>query len=158
MQTSYSVDQSAGKEGLKYDLGHSDVVTKNNDTDKLLIGKLVAKGAEELEAKAPAAATDITADAIGVVLSVHDVESSDETEPSLPVGKPASIMKKGRVWVKVESAVVYGQAVHVRYAGAGSKGAFRGAAVADETAVLPNAKFLSSAGIGELAVLEVNLV
>jgi hypothetical protein len=158
MQTSYSVDQKAGSEGLKYDLGHSDVVTKNNDTEKLLIGKLVSKGGEELEAKAPVASTDITADALGVVLASHDMESTDETLPSLPVGKPANVLKKGRVWVKVESAVDYGQAVHVRYAGAGAKGAFRGAAVADETAVLPGAKFLTSAGIGELAVLELNLV
>lgn len=158
MQTSYSVDQVAGSEGQKYDLGRTDVVTKNNDTELLLVGKLVVKGAEELEAKAPVLAADITGAAIGIVLKSHDMECTDETEPSIPAKKAASVMKKGRAWVKVEDGCVYGGAVNVRYAGTGSKGAFLGTAVTNETAILPNAKFLSTAGAGELAVVEINLV
>lgn len=159
MQTSYNVNQPAGEEGLKYDLGHTDVVSKNSDSEKLLVGKLVSRGAEELEVKSPAAATDITASALGIVLKSHDVQTDpSSSEQCLPIGKPASVMKKGRAWVKVEDGCVYGGAVNVRYAGTGSKGAFLGTAVTNETAVLPGAKFITSAGAGELAVVEINLV
>jgi hypothetical protein len=162
MQTSYSQNLVAGFPGLKYDGAFSqDIVTGENVAAAHGFGKFACLGAGPGLIALPAAAADITdlKKAIGVVLAKQDMESSASGDPQYPVKSAVPVMKKGRVWVNTESAVTAGSSdVHVRYvAGSGSVGAFRGAAVASETAILPDAKWLSTTTGAGLALLEINL-
>jgi len=162
MQTSYSVKQAASFAGLIADTYQGkDIVTKVNEDGVIYIGRLVSFDDGDLTAKHPAAAADITGKAIGVVAHSHNNQSkNDGLDPNYEIKKPFDVMKKGRIWVKSEDAVTaYNSTVNVRYvAGSGVVGGFLGAAVSMETAVLPNARWITSCGAGELAVLEVNLV
>jgi hypothetical protein len=72
-----------------------------------------------------------------------------------------SILRKGYMFVLVEDAVTKGGGVYVRYAaGAGGTqlGACRSADPGSEAALLPSARYETSAGAGELAVVEINFV
>ena len=74
------------------------------------------------------------------------------------------IMRWGRIWVKVEEAVNPGDAVRIRHTVAPgdatqTPGRFRTTAAANETVnVTQGAKYFTSAGIGELAGLEFNVL
>lgn len=160
-QTSYSVDQAVAIEGLLADASQvQDVITGQATAGALEVGKYVAKGAGDNDVIVPAAATDVTnlAAQRGVVLASQTFPSSVSGNAGVPQFRPANVLKKGRIWVKPEDTVTPAQAVNVRYAGAGVKGSFRGAAVASETAVLPNAKWLTTTtSAGQLALLDLNL-
>jgi hypothetical protein len=70
------------------------------------------------------------------------------------------VMKKGRVWVRVEDAVAAEAAAFVRFVvGLPGQvlGAFRSDADAGNAAALPNAKFVTAAAAGGLALLDLNL-
>lgn len=166
-QLSYSVNQSAAKIGMLADLGLAkDIVTGYNSAvgEVALFGHFMSKGTGDNDVKRPAAAADITdlKLAKGVVIASEAIVSNPAvTDPQYPVKSAPSILKKGRIWVVAEDAVTAGvSGVHVRYAGTGNKGAFRGASVVAETAQLQDAqaKWLSSTTApGQLALLEINL-
>lgn len=162
MQTQYNEKMGIGLEGQLHDLKFHDVMSFINDTEKVYFGKLVVLGAGDDKCKLPAAAGDITdaKKALGVALHTHAVEQQEDgDDANYKIGSAVSVAKKARVNVIAENAVTAGVSdVHVRYAGVGKKGAFRGAAVAGETAVLAGAKWITSTtAAGELAVLEIDL-
>lgn len=72
-----------------------------------------------------------------------------------------SILREGRIWVLVEDAITdLDQAVYVRHAASGpltpdTFGTFAAAASANHT-ILPDAAWVTLAGAGELALLELN--
>ena len=110
----------------------------------------------------PQGATDVTDAklAMGVALHTHAVENALTGvnlgyEPQSAV----SILRRGRVYVQVEDAVVEGGAVYVRHvAGAGEQlGAFRSDADTSDAGILPGASYRSSADAGGLAIVELNL-
>lgn len=71
-----------------------------------------------------------------------------------------SVLRRGRVWVRVEDAVTPSSGVHVRRtAGVGEQlGAFRGTGDGTDTIEITDfAKFMTSADAGELAVLELDM-
>lgn len=166
-QLSYSVNQSAAKIGQLADLGLAkDIVTGYNPAsgEVALFGHFMTKGTGANDVKRPAAAADITdlKLARGVVIASEAIVSDPSVvDPQYPVKSAPSILKKGRIWVVAEDAITAGTSgVHVRYAGTGNKGAFRGAAVVGETGQLQDAqaKWLSSTTApGQLALLEINL-
>lgn len=157
MQTSYSLSQSPCAPGMLADNGPKDII---NGTSAAIqkIGLLLSLGASVGLVKSPTAATDITATPKGILFSSHDQECTSEASPSVLAKKPLNIIKKGRVWVAVEDKANFALegAVHVRFAGVGSAGAFRCAAVALETAILPSAKFVEIQG--DYALIDLNLV
>ncbi len=160
MQTSYSIDQAAAFAGMKGDGAPvQDVVTGENAA-AVLFGSYACLDSAVGSIKAPAAAVDITAigKQVGVVLAKQDMVSSASGSAQYPAKSAVPVMKKGRVWVTVEDAITVGTStVNVRYAGTGNKGAFAGAAVSSETAVLPGARWLSNTTGAGVALLEINL-
>ena len=160
-QTSYSIDQAAAIEGMIADISPvQDVVTGQATAGAVQFGKFVAKGSGDADIIHPAAATDITSALArrGVILAAQTFPSSASGNPQSPQFRPANVLRKGRIWVKPEDTVNPTQNVNVRYAGVGQAGSFRGAAVASETAVLANAKWLSTTtSAGQLALLEIDL-
>ena len=110
----------------------------------------------------PQAATDVTNArvAMGFALHTHAVENAltgDNLgyEPQSAV----SILRRGRVLVQVEDAVVAGGQVFIRHvAGAGeSLGAARSDVDGSDASALPSASFMTAASAGGLAVVEINL-
>ena len=160
-QLSYSVDQAAAIEGMIADSSPvQDVITGQATAGALQFGKFVAKGSGDNDVIVPAAATDITSALArrGVVLASQTFPQTSQANPTSPQFRPANVLKKGRIWVKPEDTVNPTQNVNVRYAGTGVQGAFRGAAVVSETAVLANARWLSTTtSAGQLALLEIDL-
>ena len=158
MQTSYSVNQAAAFEGMQAtDFSPRNVKSFAAEV-AVPFGKFVAKGASDNVCKLPTASTDITTGvALGVALSSQSMPSSDSGAATYAIKDEVSVMSRGLAWVKVEDAVVLGGAVYVRHAAGGlGLGSFAGAAGAG-LALLPGAKYLSSASANGLAQIEFNL-
>ena len=162
-QLDYSIDQAVGFEGQLADLMLKNVESHVAEGE-ILIGKVVTQGTALGQVVHPDAAGKITDLKLvkGVAIHSHTQESkypagsgnySYLDKASIPV------LTKGKVWVKAEDVITAATStVNCRYAGVGSKGALRGAAVALETAVLPNAKWkTSTTAINQLAQLEIDL-
>lgn len=110
----------------------------------------------------PQTGTDVTArgTALGVALHTQAVENALSGESlGYSPESAVSILRRGRVYVQVEDAVVEGAQAFVRHvAGAGEQlGAFRSDVDGSDASALPGAYYRKSAGAGELAVLEINL-
>lgn len=152
VQTSVAVP-ALGEPGMLYDNANNDVITRLA-TEAIPFGAQVV--ITDSGCSLPAAGTDITGKNVGVALKTHSVPSGGSAYgPSgYEPGKPVAILRGGRVWVSTEDAVTAGGAVNVRYAGTGSKGAVRGAAVSNETAVHQTAKFWVGNAAPGLAVLQ----
>lgn len=75
-----------------------------------------------------------------------------------PIASAMSVLIKGRIWVRVEDAVEARGQVYVRaIAGAGERlGAFRSDADGSDAGLLKGAVYKTSAGAGELAIVEIN--
>lgn len=162
-QLDYSIDQAVGFEGELADLSIKDVETGIAEGE-VLIGKLVSVGTGLNQVKHPAAAGDITDVKLLKGLAIHH----HAMEQKFPAGSgnysyldksAVNVGRKCRVWVKpVDLVNAKTSSVHGYFAGAIPKGSLGGAAVAGETAVVPNAKWkTSTTSIGQLAMLEIDL-
>lgn len=160
MQLTYGA-MEPGLEGGLVDTSYvKDVKTLANTATTVDFGHFVTRGATATTAIVPATAAAITSELNVRGVALHDptVLNQSSGDPHYPLNSPMNVLRKGRVWVRSEDAITVGTStVNVRYAGTGTKGAFRGAAVTDETAVLPKSKWLTSCDAGGLAVLELDL-
>lgn len=166
-QTSY-VEQPVAFEGMLADSSrtkHADsMVQAQSGTTEIPFGVVVALEAAPSADGTPAKATmpDNAADKLwGIVLHSHDYDTRTELGTTGLKPKTAlSVLRKGRVYVKVENAVAAGDRGHVRYAsGAGGTqlGAIRNAAVTNETIdATGQIIFITSASAGGLAIAEVD--
>jgi hypothetical protein len=123
-------------------------------------GIAVKEGTGDNDANLPGAGTDKLA---GILLHSHAYDKNNELgttglKPKAVLG----VLRKGRVYVTVEEAVVKGDRLFVRHtAGVGGtqKGAVRKSAVGGETVdATKQGVFLTSASAAGLAVLEVDFV
>lgn len=96
----------------------------------------------------------------GVVMESHLYEpeidlATDGVKPT----KMLHVLRKGTIWVPVEDSVAPGDAVRVRTGGTGQKGGFLSTdPTGSDTAVLtPGFQWLTTAGAGEMALLEVDV-
>ena len=157
MQTQVNEYMQKGMAGGLADIGPCDIVTRiNADAAAIPFGVFVTKGANQGEAVLPTVSGEVTGPVgQGVVLRSH----TQPQEEGYAVSDPMSVIKKGRVWVPVDSAVTAESAAFVRFvAGAGEQlGVFRADADGTDAVALPGAKFVSDASAGELAVLDLNL-
>ena len=105
----------------------------------------------------PAATADVTARGRGIALRDETRKHTTGYETNDQV----SFLRRGRVWVTVEEAVLQDDAVFVRFAsGAGGTqlGAFRKSADTATAVALPGAIYKTAqATIGGLAMVEINL-
>lgn len=160
MQTTYSINQTAAIVGGLYDLGPNDIVSHQCEAN-IFFGTAVSKGLTTGGIVAPSASAHVTSvkNLRGVAVRTHAIESVDDVlDPHYSQYDSANIMRAGRVWVKVEDTVTEASDVYVRYAGTGTKGAFRSNDPGSEAAKFPgNAKWLSAADAGGLALLEFDI-
>lgn len=152
-------EQSASFEGMKADAGKDYVLSRAAEVI-VPFGKLVIQGTDkDKQCKLPTQASDVTTAALvmGVAVASHAMES----KPSLSGAQYAikdmvNVMHKGVCWVKVEEAVTPADAPVVRHAAGGlGLGSFAKTDDGDH-ALVANARYLSSAGINGLALLEVD--
>lgn len=101
----------------------------------------------------PRVSGDIDGSTFGVAIS-HTAQS-DLT--GWAHASSVGILNKGRVWMVAEDAVTLGDAVYVRYTANGATklpGMVRSDADTSKAAALTRAKFASTAGAGELVIVE----
>lgn len=100
---------------------------------------------------------------LGIDIHSHTAENAREGEVNSgnKISKAMSVLRRGRVYVRVEEAVTPASVPHVRFAeGAGGTrlGAFRASTdTATAEPLTEEFRYKTSAGIGELAVLEISL-
>jgi hypothetical protein len=102
-------------------------------------------------------------DLLGVLAHKHTQDRSllDTTE-GLLVDAMGDVVRKGRIWVRIEETVVVGDAVFYRFAAGGggtALGRFRNDADTATCAALPGATWIKggTVALGAIALLEVNL-
>lgn len=152
-QLTYDLQTEVAVAGMQADMNPSEI-NSYNATVALDFGLMVSKVAGDDDgAELPTAST---ADMIGVTVRDLTKVSGD-----YQIGDAASVMKKGKVYVKVEEAVTPDDDVFVRFAnGAGGtvKGIFRTDADTATAVQVTNAKFMTSADAGGVAVIDLSLV
>lgn len=159
-QLVYPIDQAVGFEGQLYDLSIKDTESHAAEGE-IFIGKLVSQGSAIGKVVHPALATDITdvKKLKGLAFHHHAIESKVAANYSAPDKSMINVGRKVRAWVKPLTLVTAGTSdVHCYFSGAQQKGSLGGAAVAGETAVVPQAKWKSTTTvIGQLAIIEIDL-
>lgn len=160
-QTAYSLySQAYGYEGQLADLMENDVVTALAEV-AIPFGKMVVRGADKVNGGIlPTASTDITVAANLLGIALHDQAREQTSGTSqYAIASAVSCGRKVRAVVKVEQAVVAGEAVFVRYAAGGlGQGSFGNTAGTSERAALASAVYQSSAAINGFAVVELNII
>lgn len=136
VQTTYSANMTAGRVGAIAETSGTDVlISRNAEVGAIGFGLPVVQGAADdgvWKAK--------TGDTAILGISVRDRSANDD---EFKVGESVRVMTKGVIWVTASVAVEAGDPVHVIVATA----AF---AITGGVAIA-NARWDSSAGIGELA-------
>lgn len=119
-QTSYSINQHVGVVGQIADLSNRDT-RSFVATETIPFGQFVTRvSGSDSKGKLPALASDITTvtSVAGVALADQARESkNDVLSANYSLNDMVSVMRSGRVYVKVEEAVTPDSAVYVRYAG-----------------------------------------
>lgn len=136
-------------EGGLVDTGFTDKITNFSD-DTVPFGYGLHEDGEG-KSKLPAGAGVFR----GVALHTVTVEQVAGSDLSYAPNNAIPVLRKGRVWVRAEDAVTADAQAFLRQAG-GNEGQFR-SDVDGGNAVAVNAWFRTSAGAGELVILEVNL-
>lgn len=162
-QLDYSLDQAVGFEGQLADLQLKNVESHVAEGE-VFIGKMVTQGTALGQVLHPTTAGGVTDEKLvkGLVIHSHTQESkypNGSGNYSYLDKAAIPVLTKGRAWVKPEDVITAATStVNCRYAGVGTKGALRGAAVGAETAVMPKAKWkTSTTAIGQLAQIELSL-
>lgn len=160
-QTSYSLSMGRGLEGQLADSGPHDIITMELPA-RVPFGLGVTRGSTEGEAVVPDATSEVSTKGLflGVTVHTHAVESvNDGLAPAYPAKSVASILKGGRILVKVEETVNAGDQAFCRFAtGTGTQlGSFRKSADTATAVAVPGAYYYKGASAGGLAVLELNL-
>ncbi len=152
MQTSgYTTNQDLGIAGQIADSNKSDLISlQNSESAGVPFGiGVVDKGDGTFED--PDA---LTKKIRGVLVHSHAFDNDALDPAGVPTKQLADVMVRGRIVVVPEDAVTAGAEAYVRYAGTGTKGAFRAVPVAAEHMHLNNARFRTAADAGKPAVLE----
>jgi hypothetical protein len=157
IQSTFVYDRAVGYPGCVVDA--VDTVRESRAAGAAVnFGTLVCKRAADDadECGNPAASADVTARVLGVALR-------DETRKhttGYETGDQVTYLRKGRVYVTVESDVVAGAAAYVRFTVEAPDlqlGAFRADVDTDKAVALPGAVFRTTTSAGGLAILELNL-
>lgn len=172
-QTSYSINIPAvAYPGQMADnMEARDVLSAIAFLAPIIFGTLVVTdeantgGFDALAGKAPGAAGDITTMGaqLGVALAMQAIAQNPAVaNPQYPQGYAVSCVRKGRVWVNAETAMVDGSNPFIRYTANGALyvGNFRNDADAGKAAVMPAGQAImrgTTAAAG-YAVVELDIV
>lgn len=139
---------------------HADVTTKLAAVE-LPYGRFAARRAADGGERAalPETAADVTSRARGFVIDPATFDPhAVSTGTVVETGDPASLLRRGRVWVPVESSVSQDGAVFARFTpgpGGSDRGAVRGDADGGTCAAVPRANF--EIGGSRSALVSINL-
>lgn len=160
-QTSYDMDQPIGVAGLLADASGSPKKTATyiNPDDEIPFGRAVAKdSATDSACKLPDGAG---VDIVGIAVRDSATEESDATaENAYATESAVAVLRRGRIYVVVEEAVTPDDAVFVRHTANGlltSLGIFRTDNDGGNALEITSARYVTSAGLGELAIVDINL-
>lgn len=163
-QTSYSINQLTAFAGQLGDIGPHDIGTFTNSVlASVPFGVAVSMDPTSGDGhfKLPAASGDLVRNLLLGVTSATQAIENLGSGGGYKINAAVGVLKKGRVWVQVEEAVVAGDPVFVRIAaGAGGTqlGAFRKTAdTASASQVLEGMQYLTSASALGFVLLQVNL-
>ena len=139
--------------------------TSEEASAEIPFGTMVIRGTDEDNGVLQVHTSGATVIALlaGVVVHSHAYAKTQELgDTGLKPDTTFGVLQKGRIWVTTEDACDPGDAVRVRVvvAGAEVKGAFRVAADSTDCVVLSKtmARWLTSAGAGGLALLELDML
>lgn len=124
---------------------------------------VIAAGGDDNLAHLPTLVTQITDTnrALGVAVRTQALEQAvlNANNVGYPLASAMSILRRGRVWVITEDAVVAGAQAFVRCVATSPErlGAFRGDVDGTDAGALPGSRFKLTSGIGGLNILEINL-
>jgi hypothetical protein len=162
IQTSMQNYLSAAYEGQRAPSPGDLVVTKMAQS-AIDAGQGVKQGTADEQCDLPSASGDVTG-LPNLGIAIYDESLPNAWPPGTsncyPAGQAVSILRRGRIWVYVEEAVTPASTPYMRYAsGAGGSkvGRFRASADTATAAAFPGSRFVTSAGAGALALLEINL-
>lgn len=128
----------------------NDIITVSEDANLIFTSFVITAGASQGTFTPALTTADFFR---GVALHTHKEPRSD-----LSVGYAAtdtiSILRKGRVWVKVNAAVVEGDSAYCVLTDLTEQGLFTNVSTAN---IATGGKFMSSAADNGLAILEINL-
>lgn len=149
-QLSYDVNFAKAFEGLLGDVNNIDSVSRIIEGAGVLFGRGVQSGTDEEQAKAAAAGMTL-ANFEGFV--IHQSVEKGELEEKYAV----SVLRKGRIWVKADTAMAKDGNVFLVLAG-GEIGAVRATDGGSDLDVSSKCKVVKGASAaGELALIEVNI-
>lgn len=157
-QLTYSVDMPIAFAGLLADNARrKDTLSRSSEeATSFPHGVAVVAGTDpDTQALLPTGAADL----LGVAQHSHANEVGGDDQNLVDEGKMFNVLHEGRIYVEVEEAVTPASPVFVRIAaGAGGSqlGAFRASADTATALQASGARFLTSAGAGEFAVLEID--
>lgn len=159
-QTSYGMSQDVAVAGLPASASGAavNIQTYNNPVDIVRFGHAVAKvTGDENGIEQPDGSGSVI---VGVVVRDQSLEYDADAENQHAADSDVAVMRRGQIYVYCEEAVTPDSAVYVRYTANGGLdhlGAFRTDADSSKALALTTAKFLTSAGAGEYAILDLNI-
>lgn len=155
VQTTYTTEQEKAFEGQRADFGIIDIISKSAEGSNIFPGRAVVQGTEDGQAKLPSALGE---EFVGI--TEYTTAGERETiggEFYYLENKEMNIVDFGRVWVYTETAVTYGDKVFYRFIAETAPldviGRFRNDASLGNAIEISGAKFISTAGAGELALI-----
>lgn len=131
------------------DLGLSDIVSRSAGSGDIGYG-LAVIDVDQRTAKLPSGAE--VANGISIRESVRDNAAGDNPVPGYPEDHEMSVLRVGRIWVTTAAAAAPGGAVYVTP----TTGVITSDPAAGVNIQLPNAAFKSTAGAGEIALVQLD--
>ena len=156
-QLTYTFEMQPAFAGMKAESVEDTVRSYVNEGAAAPFGVVFVQGSSDEAAALPSAASQF---ALGVAHHTHAYAHQGLAgDLGIDTQCMANVMRKGTVWVKVETAVAPGDPAFYRHTAPGVEqlGALRNDADVANADALGDSKFLTTAGAGELALLEVNL-
>lgn len=157
VQTTYEIYPAIGMPGQIATSNHFDARSVMSATVEIPFGRVVAYAgtANAAIVKLPTAVNDKL-----VGFAVRSQEFASDLASDIAVNTPFSALTFGEIYVTVETAVTVGSDVHVRCVAAAAPGdqlgAVRGSADGVNTQQLANAKFLTAAAAGGIALIRIS--
>jgi len=161
VQQTYALQHTALLEGQLSDIRDNTIGTYINETNAVLaFGNVVvynSGGTVANSAKTISAATD-TVQGVNVLTYVDETALDTNSRPGVKDEQVMNVANEGAVAVYVHGSVTPATAVRVIHTATGVQyaGQFRSAALSGKTALLANARYLSSVTGSGLAIVELN--
>lgn len=163
-QTSVPQSIAGAFAGMLADSSHQEIrsFVSEESSAEMRFGIMLCQGTADNGAKILNTSSAAMATALVGIL-VHSHAYAKDTELGSTGLKPKTtlnVLHRGRCWVTVEEAVTPASAVKVRAVAAGNEvaGAFRDTADSTDCVDISKfARYLSSAGAGELALVEIDM-